>query len=113
MLDGVAGLRRELLRHPETFARTLTEKLLVYALGRSLTFHDMPVVRAVARDAATHDYHFSSLILGIAKSVPFQMKVKKATQAAQVATAENLAPGRSPERIGGQAKAPAPPLKKD
>jgi hypothetical protein len=74
MLDGVAGLRRELLRHPETFARTLTEKLLVYALGRSLTFHDMPVVRAVARDAAMHDYHFSSLILGIVQSTPFRMR---------------------------------------
>ncbi len=73
-LDGVAGLRRELLRHPETFARTLTEKLLVYALGRSLTFHDMPVVRAVARDAASHDYRFSSLILGIVHSTPFQMR---------------------------------------
>jgi hypothetical protein len=74
MLDGVAGLRRELLRHPETFVRTLTEKLLVYALGRSLTFHDMPVVRAVARDAATHDYRFSSLILGIVQSTPFRTR---------------------------------------
>ena len=73
-LAGVAGLRRELLQHPETFTRTLTEKLLVYALGRGLTFHDMPVVRAVARDAAQHEYRFSSLILGIVRSAPFHMR---------------------------------------
>jgi hypothetical protein len=73
-LAGVAGLRRELLQHPDTFVRTLTEKLLVYALGRGLTFHDVPVVRAVARDAAQHDYRFSSLILGIVRSAPFQMR---------------------------------------
>jgi hypothetical protein len=73
-LPGVAGLRRELVQHPDVFARTLTEKLLVYALGRGLSFHDMPVVRAVARDAAQHDYRFSSLILGIVRSAPFQMR---------------------------------------
>jgi len=73
-LAGVAGLRGELLQHPDTFVRTLTEKLLVYALGRGLTFHDMPVVRAVARDAARQEYRFSSLILGIVRSAPFQMR---------------------------------------
>jgi hypothetical protein len=73
-LAGVAGLRRELVQHPDTFVRTLTEKLLVYAVGRGLTFHDMPVVRAVARDAAQHEYRFSSLILAIVRSTPFQMR---------------------------------------
>ncbi len=72
--DGVAALRRAIASHPQTFVRTLTEKLLVYALGRSLTFHDMPVVRGIARDAARQDYRFSSLVLGIVHSAPFERR---------------------------------------
>ena len=55
-------------------AGTVTEKLLTYALGRGLEFYDMPVVRGIVRDAARNDYEFSSLITGIVKSTPFQMR---------------------------------------
>ena len=50
----------------------MTEKLLTYALGRGLEYYDMPVVRAIARDAGTQNYRFSSLMLGIVKSTPFR-----------------------------------------
>ena len=55
--------------------RTTTEKLLTYALGRGLQHYDMPVVREIVRNAAHDDYRFSSLILGIVRSLPFQMRV--------------------------------------
>ena len=73
-VDGPAALRQALRRHPEQFARTMTEKMLTYALGRGLEFYDMPVVRAIARDAAAQNYRFSSIVTGIIKSAPFQMK---------------------------------------
>ena len=49
---------------------------MTYGTGRALKYYDMPVVRQIARDAATNDYRFSSLVLGIVKSEPFQMKMK-------------------------------------
>ena len=67
-------LRQALLKQPEIFVGTLTEKLLTYALGRGLTSDDMPVVRAIVRDSAHQNYRFSSLIIGIVNSVPFQMR---------------------------------------
>jgi mono/diheme cytochrome c family protein len=73
-VDGPVALRQALLKHPETFARTMTEKLLTYSLGRGLEYYDMPVVRLIARDAAASDYRFSSLVMGIVKSTPFRMK---------------------------------------
>jgi hypothetical protein len=75
-IDGVVALRNSILAHPDRFAGTMTEKLLVYALGRGLDHQDMPVVRRILRTAAAHDYRFSSLILGVVESVPFQMRVK-------------------------------------
>ena len=60
------------------FVQTLTEKLLLYAIGRGLTPDDMPAVRAIVRDARGHDYRFSALVTGIVSSVPFQMRVKEA-----------------------------------
>ncbi len=72
----MVGLREALVRRKDVFVQTMTEKLLVYALGRGLDFHDMPAVRAIVRDAARHDYRFSSLVLGIVNSLPFQMKMK-------------------------------------
>jgi hypothetical protein len=77
-IDGVAGLRQALLARPEVFVQTLSEKLLVYALGRGLTPEDMPAVRAVVRDARAQDYRFSSLVMSIVSSVPFQMRVAEA-----------------------------------
>jgi mono/diheme cytochrome c family protein len=73
-VDGPAGLRQAILNRPDQFARTATEMLLTYALGRGLEYYDMPVVRAVVKDAARNHYRFSSLVTGIVTSVPFQMR---------------------------------------
>jgi hypothetical protein len=75
-IDSVASLRQALVRYSPQFVRTLTEKLLIYALGRGVDYPDMPVVRSIVRDAARNDYHFSTLVLGIVKSDPFQMNRK-------------------------------------
>jgi len=72
--EGVAELREALLSRPELFVTTVTEKLLTYALGRGVDYYDAPAVRAITRDAGSHEYRFSSLILGIVKSSPFQMR---------------------------------------
>ncbi|MBI4475343.1 MAG: DUF1592 domain-containing protein [Acidobacteria bacterium] len=79
-LDGPISLRRALLTRSDAFVTAATEKLLTYSLGRALTYTDMPAVRAIVRDAAKSNYRFSSLVLGIAKSQPFQMRIKKAQQ---------------------------------
>jgi hypothetical protein len=79
-VDGVVTLRQAILKRPEMFVGTLTEKLLVYALGRGLSYHDMPVVRGVVDDAAKRDFRFSSLILGIVRSTPFQMRTAAGEQ---------------------------------
>ena len=63
-LEGLAGLRARLLEEPEQFPRTVTEKLLAYALGRRLEYYDRPAVRTIVRDAAAQDYRWSSLIRG-------------------------------------------------
>jgi cytochrome c5 len=73
-LRGVAGLEDALLSRPELFAGTLTEKLLTFALGRGVEYYDAPAVRKVVRDAGKNGYRFSSLILGIVKSTPFQLR---------------------------------------
>jgi hypothetical protein len=75
-VNGVVELRQALLRHQDAFVFTLTEKLMIYALGRGLESYDMPVVRQIVRDAGRQDYRFSSLFVGIVKSVPFQMRKK-------------------------------------
>jgi hypothetical protein len=72
--EGPAGLRQALLNHSEDFVRTLTEKLMIYALGRGLEYYDAPAVRRVVRDAAPTEYGLSSLIAGIVNSTPFQMR---------------------------------------
>jgi mono/diheme cytochrome c family protein len=73
-LDGVNGLRQELLRRPDVFVGVLTERMLTYAIGRGLEHYDMPAVRTIVRDARASDYRFSSIVLGVARSVPLQMK---------------------------------------
>jgi mono/diheme cytochrome c family protein len=75
-LDGPLTLRRALLEKSDVFATVATEKLLTYAVGRAVQPQDMPAVRAVIRDAARDKYRFSSLVLGIVKSTPFQMRTK-------------------------------------
>jgi hypothetical protein len=72
--DGVNGLRQALLAKPDVFIETLTDKLMVYALGRGTEYYDAPAIRRIAREAAKNDYKFSRLILGIVNSAPFQMR---------------------------------------
>jgi Protein of unknown function (DUF1592)/Protein of unknown function (DUF1588)/Protein of unknown function (DUF1595)/Protein of unknown function (DUF1585)/Protein of unknown function (DUF1587)/Planctomycete cytochrome C len=73
-ITGVTGLEDALLRRPELFAGTLTEKLLTFALGRGVDYYDAPAVRKIVREAQPGGYRFSSLILGIVRSAPFQMR---------------------------------------
>jgi uncharacterized protein DUF1592/uncharacterized protein DUF1588/uncharacterized protein DUF1587/uncharacterized protein DUF1585/uncharacterized protein DUF1595/cytochrome c len=77
-IDGAAGLRQALLSRPDVFVSTLAEKLLTYAIGRGIRYYDMPAVRAITREAAGNDYRFSSIISGIVRSTPFQMRMKAA-----------------------------------
>jgi hypothetical protein len=72
--EGVTGLERALLKRPEVFVGTLAEKLLTFALGRGIESFDAPAIRKIVRDAHEKDYRFSSLIVGIATSTPFQMR---------------------------------------
>ncbi|HWA29427.1 MAG TPA: DUF1592 domain-containing protein [Lacunisphaera sp.] len=72
--EGVAGLEAALLARPGLFAGTVTEKLLIFALGRKLEPADAPAIRGIVRRAAADDYHFTTLILGLVQSVPFQMR---------------------------------------
>ncbi len=81
-VDGPAALRRALLDRPDVFVGTVTEKMLIYALGRGLEPVDMPVVRAIVGNAAKHDYALQSIVLGIVNSAPFQMRTKSAASGA-------------------------------
>jgi hypothetical protein len=75
-VNGPVSLREALMKHPEQFVNTMTEKMLTYALGRGLAYYDMPVVRAIVKDSARNNYRFTTLVMGIVKSTPFQMKTK-------------------------------------
>jgi mono/diheme cytochrome c family protein len=75
-LNGPASLRQALVGRREALVSTAAEKLLTYAVGRRLEYFDMPAVRAIVRNAAGNDNRFSSLVTGIVKSAPFQMKTK-------------------------------------
>src|SRR5262245_14724007 len=78
---GIDGLEDALLSRPELFAETLTEHLLTFALGRGVGYYDAPAVRKIVRDAEKDGYRFSSLILGIVKSAPFQMRSARMNEA--------------------------------
>ncbi|HTA46751.1 MAG TPA: DUF1592 domain-containing protein [Bryobacteraceae bacterium] len=82
-LNGPASLRAALVNRPEAFIGNLTDKLLMYGLGRETKYYDMPVVRGVMHEAAPDRYRFSDLVLGIVKSAPFQMRMKEAEVRAQ------------------------------
>jgi cytochrome c5 len=71
---GPAGLRGILLDRSDLFVGTLTQKMMTYALGRGLEYYDMPTVRQIVREAAGDDYRWSSIVLGIVRSAPFQMR---------------------------------------
>jgi len=76
-IDGLKGLRSLLLAEPEQFPRTVTQKLMAYALGRRLEYYDEPAVRKIVRDAAAHQYRWSSLIVGIVESPAFLMRAQQ------------------------------------
>jgi hypothetical protein len=71
---GVAGLEQALLKRPDLFVQSVTEKLMTFALGRGLEYYDAPAIRRIVRDAKQADYRFSAIVLGIVQSVPFQMR---------------------------------------
>ena len=73
-LTGMSSLRDLLLDYDEQFVRTVTEKLMSYALGRPLEYFDQPTVRQIVRDAKDNDYRWSSIVLGIVKSPAFLMR---------------------------------------
>ena len=74
VFDGPAELRTVLASRADEFVTTLTEKLLTYALGRGVELADAPTVRAIGRRVAAADYRFSSLVLGVVESPPFQLR---------------------------------------
>jgi cytochrome c5 len=76
-VEGLTGLRTLLLAQPEQFPRTVTAKLMAYALGRMLDYHDRPAVRTIVRDAAARDYRWSDIILGIVRSPEFLLRATK------------------------------------
>jgi hypothetical protein len=89
-VNGPDDLRKALLSRPAEFVQTMTEKFLMYALGRSLSPYDMPAVRKIVRDASRDNYRFSSIVMGIVESAPFQMERtpdEEPKPAAQVAVA--------------------------
>jgi len=73
-VDGPVALRKAIMKHPEQFVRTMTEKMLTYGLGRGLEYYDMPAVRGIEQAAARDHYRFSALVMNIVRSTPFQMK---------------------------------------
>jgi hypothetical protein len=87
-VSGPDDLRKALMSRPEQFVQTMTEKLLMYSLGRGLEPYDLPTVRKIVRDSAKDNYKFSSIVMGLVNSVPFQMsRVPDGAPAAQVADA--------------------------
>jgi hypothetical protein len=77
-LNGPASLRKALLARSEMFVTVASEKLLTYATGRATTAYDMAAVRSIVREGARNEYRFSSLVLGVVKSGPFQMRTREA-----------------------------------
>jgi hypothetical protein len=87
-LNGVKDLRDALIRYSPQFVRVAVEKMLIYALGRGTEHYDMPLVRQIVKDAAKDNYRFSSLVLGVVKSDPFQMNQKLESENTQQRRAE-------------------------
>jgi mono/diheme cytochrome c family protein len=83
--EGPRGLRTFLLSRREQFVNAVTEKLLSYAIGRAIDHYDMPAVRQIVRGAAANDYRWSSIVMGIVQSAPFQMRMSQPADAGRVA----------------------------
>jgi hypothetical protein len=79
-IDGVVTLRNAILGREDAFVQTMTEKLLMYAVGRPARYYDMPAIRSITREAGRNNYRFSSIVTAIVNSEPFQMRVKKAEE---------------------------------
>jgi hypothetical protein len=80
-IDGPASLRTAMLGRSDAFVTSMTEKLLMYGMGREIKYYDMPAVRIVMRDTAKNRYRFSDLVMGIVKSAPFQMRIVDSSRA--------------------------------
>jgi hypothetical protein len=87
VVDSPKAFREALLSRKDEFIRTVTEKLLTYALGRGVDSFDAPTVRQIGRELAQNDYRWSSLVLGIARSAPFEMRRAPGPDAVPAATA--------------------------
>jgi len=85
-VDGPVALRQAIMKHPELFVRTLTEKMMTYGLGRGLEYYDMPTVRRIAMDASGTNYKFSSVVLGIVNSTAFKMRRVQEAPSASLAS---------------------------
>jgi hypothetical protein len=79
-VNGAVSLRNAVLARPEVFVGTVTEKLLIYGLGRGLETYDMPAVRSIVRQSAPSNFKLSSIIMDVVRSVPFQMRKKPAEE---------------------------------
>jgi hypothetical protein len=106
-VDGPAALRKALLERPDQFVQTITEKLMTFALGRGLRYQDMPMVRAIVRQAATHGNTFEAIIEGVVESPAFRMReinpVAPTQQAALTDSADTTARNtlRGPDSMTG------------
>ncbi|HEU4620183.1 MAG TPA: DUF1592 domain-containing protein [Gammaproteobacteria bacterium] len=99
-ISGPSGLREAILSRPELFVSTLTQKLMVYALGRRLEAEDMPTVRRIVREAARDDYRFSALVLGIVRSPEFQEQAHLPAETTQnAAGTETVADAQVPRTV--------------
>jgi hypothetical protein len=85
-IDGVTGLRDSLVRHSDQFVRVVTERMMTYGLGRGVEYQDMPTLRSVVRDSAAGKYKFTSIVMGIVKSAPFQTNMKTVESASTPTT---------------------------
>ena len=94
-VDGPVALRKALLSRPDVFVGTVTEKMLIYALGRGLEPIDMPVIRGIVRNAATQNYPAQAILLGIVKSAPFQMRTKLTDTIAKPSSIQAASPAEA------------------
>jgi mono/diheme cytochrome c family protein len=78
VVDGLEGVKQLLLNDPQRFVGAMTQKLLMYGIGRNVQYYDLPAVRKIVRDAASSNYKFDALVLGVVNSAPFQMRTVKA-----------------------------------
>jgi hypothetical protein len=81
-VNGPVELRQALLRYSPQFVRMITEKLMTFSLGRGVEYEDMPVIRSIVRSADKDDDRFLSILTGIIKSAPFQMRTKEVEESA-------------------------------